>query len=641
MMLSLPMPGRDLPATRATGNRCLGFTAVLIAAALLCPAPAHALINPNFTPIHLVKQSAVIFSVDLKQGESKDQYAATIREVLKGKTDLKKLSLDLSKAINPQNADALRDLTADGKPALFFVGEFAEEQGAGGGGPPKTRGFLHLAGQWAEFDGQQGAWAFSQIDSKSQAVWAGGTDMLHRAVRYIIEDDDPEMPVADGAAWSSDQKKIAKLGGKIKAVRPIDLAGDGKQVLFVARDQGDCLLACNPKTRAFTDVTAARGLESKSLAFAWGDFDGDGRLDLVSFDGKALSLHAQQSDGTLKAKALALAGALENGCLGLAALDCGTKGESGLLVTTSALPVLVTFEAGAKPSFAALTAAGVDTKKFGKPGPSLVADFNGDELPDILMPFAAGSILFRAQALGKFAPGEACAVKLGAGDSAACVADFDADGRFDVFCVSTDGVRIWQNDGEAKFAETLHVSGEIAYISKPGGIDCMVGDVNNDGRQDALIAYGSMGPQLFFNRGFRSFGHAHTLDLAERQLLQAAEQGQQSACLGDFDGDGAQDMVLALGSGEIWVFYRENDDREARCASAVLPVAGVFKGPATVAGWIGKRGLGAWNVVPGTSQAFFGRRDAGPVTVKWRLPGGKPQQKEVVVEKETVRVEVK
>lgn len=100
-------------------------------------------------------------------------------------------------------------------------------------------------------------------------------------------------------------------------------------------------------------------------------------------------------------------------------------------------------------------------------------------------------------------------------------------------------------------------------------------------------------------------------------------------------------MVLALSNGEIWIFYRENDDREARSVVAVLPVGGQYQGPVTVTGWIGKRCLGAWNVLPGASQAFFGRREAGPVTLKWRLPGGKEQQKEVVVEKGTVKVEIK
>ena len=100
---------------------------------VLCAATAQALINPHFTPVHLVKQAGLIVSVDLKQGASKDQYVATIREVLKGKTELKSLRLDLSKAINTQNADALRELAAAGKPALFFVGEFAEDRRQGGG----------------------------------------------------------------------------------------------------------------------------------------------------------------------------------------------------------------------------------------------------------------------------------------------------------------------------------------------------------------------------------------------------------------------------------------------------------------------------------------------------------------------------
>src|SRR5208282_3450602 len=178
---------------------------------------------------------------------------------------------------------------------------------------------------------------------------------------------------------------------------------------------------------------------------------------------------------------------------------------------------------------------GIDLKKLGPAGPYLLADFDGDGVADILAPFAGGSVLFRGLVGGKFAPGAACPVQLGTaqlgtGQSGACVADFDGGGRFDVLCAGTDGLRLWQNEGDGNFTDTLNLSGEIAYRSKPGGIDCLVGDINNDGRQDALIAYSTMSPQLFFNRGYRSFGHAHTLDLAERQLFPAAEQGQQSAC---------------------------------------------------------------------------------------------------------------
>ena len=608
---------------------------------LLCAATASALINPHFTPIHLVKQSALIVSLDLKAGSSKDQYSATIRQVLKGETKLKAFRLDLSKAINTENADALQQLAAPGKPGLFFVGDFGEDKDGQGGG--NSRGLLHLSGQWAEFvGGQEGEWALNQIDPKNQGIWAGGTDMLQRAVDYILQDDDADVPVADGVAWGTDQKKIATLSGHLGAVRPLDLAGDGKSLLlFVACDQGDHLLVCDPKSHAFADLTTARHLQSKSRAFAWGDFEGQGRLDLISFDGTNLSLHAQQTDGTFQARALPLAGALENGCLGLAALDCGSKEKAGLLVSTKSRPVLVSFGADGKASLTKLTAPSVDLDKLGPAGPCLVADFDGDGIADVLAPFATGSVLFRGLTPGKFGPGLACLVKLGTGQASACVGDFDGDGRFDVLSVSADGVRLWQNEGDGRFTDTLNVSGEIAYISKPGGIDCAVGDINNDGRQDALIAYGAMSPQLFFNRGYRSFGHAHTLDLAERQLLPIAEQGQQSACLGDFDGDGAQDMVLALKNGEIWIFYRENEDHQARNAVATLPLGGSYKGPVAVTGWIGKRCLGAWNVSPNTTPAFFGRKEPGPMTLKWRLPGGTEQQKEIVVENQTVRVVIK
>ncbi len=429
--VSRPRPG---PAAQCSPLATRGILLAVVAlATLLCAARVCALINPHFTPVHLVKQSALIVSVDLKPGASKDEYSATIRQVLKGQMEVKALRLDLSKAINTQNADALRQLAAPAKTGLFFVGEFGEDKDVQGGVPAKKRGLLHLSGQWAEFDsGQEGEWTFNQIDPRNQGIWAGGTDMLQRAVDYILQDDDPEVPVADGVAWSTDQRKIATLSGNIRAVRPIDLAGDGKWLLFVACDQGDHLLACDPKSREFADLTSARRLQSKSRAFAWGDFDGQGRLDLVSFDGTTLSLHAQQADGTFQAGPLPLAGALDNGCVGLAALDCGSKEKSGLLVSTKSWPVLVSFGADGKASLSRLTATGFDLNQLGQAGPCLLADFDGDGIADVLAPFATGSVLFRGLAPGKFAPGIACKVRLGTGPSSACVGDFDGDGRFDL-----------------------------------------------------------------------------------------------------------------------------------------------------------------------------------------------------------------
>lgn len=617
---------------------------VVVATLLLWAGAAEALINPRFTPIQLVKQSTLVVSVDVKQAGTPERYVLAVREVLKGKTDAKSFALDLSKARDEQNANALRKLAAAGKPALFFVGEYA-----GDGGVAESRGLLHLSGQWASCVGaQDGSWLFDAFDSGLQAVWAGGTDMLRRAVDYIIQDQDGEayVPVTAGVSWSQGPAKVATLDGTIKGVRPVEVAGDRRLALFVARDKGDRLFVCDGKTRKFADVTTERGLQSKSLAYAWGNVAGQGRLDLVSYDGKACTLHAQQADGTFKSRPLDLGKALDGGCVSLVALDIGAKDRAGVLVNGNALPVLVALDAEGKAAVTPLAAPGIDLAKLGKAGACLVADLDGDSFADILSLREGGSILFRGEAPGKFKPGTACAVRGSADGSGVCLGDYDADGRLDVLAVGGMSRYLWVNEGNGVFAQRFNDVGEmVTHDSQTRASDCMTGDVNSDGRQDVLLASANAGPVVYFNRGFISFGHSHEIDIPEKGLLPEAnnaKDGQQSACLADLDGDGAQDMTLALSAGEIWVFFRANEDNDARAAMAVLSPGGDCKGPVTVTGWMGTRCIGAWNVAAGVGQGWFCRSDAGPLTLKWRMPGGKEQSRDVLLDKSGItRVEVK
>jgi hypothetical protein len=277
-------------------------------------------------------------------------------------------------------------------------------------------------------------------------------------------------------------------------------------------------------------------------------------------------------------------------------------------------------------------------KDLGGPGACLVADFDGDGIPDVIQLLEKGSLFYKGAKPGTFAAPVACPIELGVGRSNAWLGDYDADGLLDVFCVSEDALRLWHNLGKGQFAETLASSGEVAYIGQPGGVDGMTGDFNNDGRQDVLIVYSAGAPQLFFNRGFRSFGKALTLLIGGEDLLPEAGKGAQAGCLADLNGDGAQDMALVLNNGEGWLLVRDLAGAGGLSLRAQLPLKGPYEGPLTVTGWNDLRCLGAWNVVPGGDGAFFGQTEAGPCTVSWQLPGGKPNKKQVVLETKPLRL---
>ena len=267
-----------------------------------------------------------------------------------------------------------------------------------------------------------------------------------------------------------------------------------------------------------------------------------------------------------------------------------------------------------------------------------MADLDGDHVADVLQPFAKGALLYKGTKPGGFARPRRCGnVGTGKGAAGAFLGDYDADGLLDVFVAAEERCGLWHNRGGGRFEDAFGFTGELPYISKPNAIGGMTGDINNDGRQDILILYSDRPPQLFFNRGFRSFGHSHMLDLAEKRLLPAAGKGQQAGLLADLNGDGGQDMALVLKNGELWVFFRDVDDAPGLCLRAALPPSGPFTGPVSVTGWSGQRCLGAWNVVRGTSEAFLGMLDAGPCRVRWQFPGRRAQEKEVVVEDAPVR----
>lgn len=603
---------------------------------------APGMINPNFTPLNLLSESVLVAEVLVAGGTTNALFTAKVAAVLKGNKETKDLVLDCSKAVSPDMAQFAVALIrkSSAAPAVFFVGKFAADPQEGeddrGGGRATTKGLLHIGGKWVEFAGSGTRWRLAQISAHMEGTWAGGTDMLLRAIRYAQSDEAADFPVKAGAEWKAPVKIGAVTG--LRRLRPVDLAGNGTWHLFATSPQGDRLFAYDAGTKAFRETTADRKLMSRSTVAAWADVDGNGRLDLVSGDGAVISVFRQQDDGTFAPGRATLTGEVAAACRDLAAID--VAGKAGLVIGGQGGPWLIRDVMAENVKAERMAADAGLAAGLGAVVACAVADLDGDALPDVLEVCEKGSLLFKGASGGEFLPGAKCAVAAGRGGAAVTLADLDADGRLDVFTAGAQGQRLWQNEGGGLFADRMNLSGEMPYISKPNGVDCAVCDVNNDGRQDLLIAYGDIGAQIFFNRGFRSFGHAHELDLTEKELLDAAEAGQRTACIADVTGDGAQDMALGLPNGDIWLFERGTDGGSALHAAVALPMAGPCKGPVAVTGLAGEQNLGAWNVQPGVAEAFFGVKDAGMITLKWCVPGGETQSRQVLVKSKAVRVEL-
>jgi hypothetical protein len=599
--------------------------AIALLAVFAASIGVHALINPNFTPVHLVAQSDVILTLKVKDTNQKEIGATLELEVLsalKGKAPQTGiLTVDLSKAPQDHAAIARGQVKEFIKEPILYFSATDETE--------KPAAFLHVHGLWLRLSAaKDGRLTLEGKDKQMPATWAGGTDMLSRCVQYILSDSaSAYVPVDSGMNWAS-TAKIGSVTGKARDIAAVDLTLDGKVCLFVASDKGDHLFRGGKD--GLQDITATVHLQSASCVAAWADFNGDGRTDLASYNGKTLTIWAQGSDGGF-APVKDTAVQLPEDCVALAVVGFGTSKLPALLASFASGQLIVlkptvsnTFEQST------LAAAGSAPKECGKAQPCLVADFNGDSWPDIIQPFEKSGLIYFGNKRGEFDAPKPCNVRCTTGGGKPCIGDFDGDGLPDVLVAGTEAVCVFQNLGNGKFEETLGLSGEVAYKGMPHASWCGVCDFNNDSHQDLFITYAEQPMLVYFNRGFRSFGE--TPKLEELPEIPDVAQGQQMALIADLCNTGTQELVLVLNNGDIWC---ETNSLVGNALSVKvrLPAKTPVSGPVSVSLWKDDRCLGAALTQVGCAPAFFGISDAGAYLLKWTLPGGKEMNKKLTVDK--------
>lgn len=216
---------------------------------------------------------------------------------------------------------------------------------------------------------------------------------------------------------------------------------------------------------------------------------------------------------------------------------CGASALIGLAIVCAALPAY----AGWNP-FTAGTPIDVGPKS----GQIAIADFNGDGHGDIL---ANHSLDGRASLLlgdghGEFPLASRTTIAFGYDAAALAVGDVNGDQRPDLVIVSLDGatatMHVLMNSVDGRFKELKDSSFPVGKIGESGWKPTLaLADVNGDKKLDLISANGRQNTvDVFYGSGVGQFFPG--------QIVTAAEGfGRYSHVVGDLNGDGRADMVVA------------------------------------------------------------------------------------------------
>jgi len=367
-----------------------------------------------------------------------------------------------------------------------------------------------------------------------------------------------------------------------------DFNGDGKPDLLQA-DTGYTVKSLKVRVHlgngagAFGPPIVSAGAGASSLAV--GDFNGDGKLDLVEgyFEGNQIAILFGNGDGSFQAP-VSIPVQAATGDLVVADFN----GDGKLDLAMSA------FEDSAG-YYGAIVLLGNGDGTFRTPihismpaGGYAIAsgDFNGDGKPDLVLvenevwiAFGNGDGTFQtpvSEANAKGIPvvgdfngdgkadlalgGQGIAILLGNGDGTfgapktydrddsirdLAAADFNGDGHLDIAAVTTlNRVAVLFGTGTGALEAPAYYSGAPAFPN------LAVADLTGDGRPDVIL--GGFSSVIFLNNGKGRFNGSFA-------LAAGYEGGALWSAVGDFDGGGQPGLAFVLGQGGIQIDLPNGD----------------------------------------------------------------------------------
>ena len=308
----------------------------------------------------------------------------------------------------------------------------------------------------------------------------------------------------------------------------------------------------------FTRITSGNIVTDQegSISGTWGDFDGNGFLDLYVANSSATadvrnSLYRNNGDGSFTKMLTNTFLATLGITAGAAWADIDNDGDVDLVAPRfSSGPNEVLFNQG----------AGVFTsRRFTETGQWLLspalADMDGDGWLDVFFSNINGlNLAYRNQGDGTFrrlTSSEVGDIATYSGESyLPSWGDYDKDGDADLVVGTATGLLLYRNDGTGKFERVS--LGSLA--SDPGGANVQWVDYDNDGWLDVPV----VGPTRV-NALHRNLGGTNFVNTAAAAGLGDHLVDAWNAAWGDCDNDGDVDLFV-VNQLKANTFYRNNGD---------------------------------------------------------------------------------
>jgi tetratricopeptide (TPR) repeat protein len=378
--------------------------------------------------------------------------------------------------------------------------------------------------------------------------------------------------VGEGAPEPRDLAGFLGSGGCF-----LDYDGDGRPDIFLPAGgpKGGLALYHNLGNGKFEDVTRKAGLDPtlRAIGCTAGDYDNDGFVDLViGLDGRVLLEH-NEKNGTFKNVAETAGVNTNDLVLGLTFVDYDHDGDLDLYITrlsqnhelevpnitftvdgTTAKNVMwrnngdgtftdVTAQTGLSGTASAIAAIG--------------SDYNNDRAVDLVVASGKSPTIFENRREGQFKPQHPWSAAVPNLTFGVAALDFDHDGWIDLaFTHSSEpALTLWRNDhGKFEPAQLpalnwIHAWGVAAF------------DYDNDGWVD-LVAVGETKDGKGEVRLFRNLGPDGFKDVTTDVGLDKIQLKEPRAIItGDYDGDGATDLLITQNHGPAVLLRNEGGNQ--------------------------------------------------------------------------------